>query len=163
MKTNLEKQNTVQSLLITLLPQVLLIGFFAYWLLRNASAPLPSVCTALLALLIAFLLIRTSGRFLDLIRNGPDSDSAAQGKRASSSTVRHPVLTVMLMAALSRIVFFIAVYAIHTAVFGYESGILQMSALWNPPSSYTPWIHDLISPAVPQNSPTEKVGLNAVL
>lgn len=136
MKPNLsDKQNTAKSVLITLMPQVVLIGFFAYWLLRNASAPLPSVCTALLALLIAFLLIRTSGRFLDLIRNGPDSDSAAQGKRASSSTVRHPVLTVMLMAALSRIVFFIAVYAIHTAVFGYESGILQMSALWNPPYS----------------------------
>lgn len=132
MKTNLEKQNTVQSLLITLLPQVLLIGFFAYWLLRNASAPLSSVCTALLALLIAFLLIRTSGRFLDLIRNGPDSDSAAQGKRASSSTVRHPVLMVMLLAALSRILFFIAVYAVHTAVYGYEAGILQMSSLWNP-------------------------------
>ena len=138
MKPNLsDKHNPAKSVLITLMPQVILIGFFAFWLLRNTFAVLPTVCTALLALLIAFLLIRISGRFLELMRTGSDifPDADVHGKRTLSPTVRHPVLTVMLMAALSRIVFFIAVYAIHTAVFGYESGILQMSALWNPPYS----------------------------
>lgn len=138
MKPNLsDKHNPAKSVLITLMPQVILIGFFAFWRLRNTFAVLPTVCTALLALLIAFLLIRISGRFLELMRTGSDifPDADVHGKRTLSPTVRHPVLTVMLMAALSRIVFFIAVYAIHTAVFGYESGILQMSALWNPPYS----------------------------
>ncbi|MBQ3662841.1 MAG: hypothetical protein II914_01775 [Clostridia bacterium] len=139
MKPNLsDKQNTVKSVLITLMPQVVLIGFFAFWLMGNSSAVLPTVFTGLLALLIAFLLIRTSGCFLELMRAGSDSlpDAAdVHGKRSLSPTVRHPVLTVILMAALSRIVFFVAVYAIHTAVYGYESGILQMSALWDPPYS----------------------------
>ena len=44
-------------------------------------------------------------------------------------------MTVFLIAAFSRILFFIAVYAVHTAVYGYEGSIFQLSAVWNPPFS----------------------------
>ena len=37
------------------------------------------------------------------------------------------------------------------------------AALWKPPSSYTPLIQDSISAVVPQNSPTENVGLTILL
>ncbi len=132
-----EKKYNAKSLLITLLPPVLLIGVFAYWLLNSSLPVIPCVCCAALALLVAALMIRTSGRFLYLIGTDavPEDISGIRRTRSNSSTIRHPVLTVILIAALSRIMYFIAVYAVHTAYSGYEGGIFQLSALWNPPFS----------------------------
>ena len=131
-----EKQNSVHSVLITLLPPVLLIGFYACWLLHAVPAIIPAVCCSFLTLLLAFLLIRTSACYLDQISYKISNVSPGKGRsRSFSPTSKHPVLASMLFAALSRIALFIAVYAIHTAVYGYESGILQMSSLWNPPYS----------------------------
>lgn len=133
----IDKKNSVTSIVITILPPILLIGVFAYWILTSSFPVVPSACSGALAVLIACLLIRTSAVFLDQNSTAfrEDTDIGTRNKRAASSSLKHPVLAVMLIAALSRILIFIAVYAVHTAVHGYQAGILQMSSLWNPPFS----------------------------
>ena len=132
-----EKKSSVQTVVITLIPPVLLIGVFTYWLLNSSLPVVPAALCGLLALLISALMIRTSCSFLGMIRTDAGSDEifGIRRTRSNSSTLRHPILALILLAAFSRIIYFIAVYAVHTAYSGYGGGIFQMSALWNPPYS----------------------------
>ena len=132
-----EKKPSIQTVLITLIPPFLLIGVFTYWVLNSSLPIVPAALCGLLALLISALMIRTSGTFLATIRTDAGSDEifGIRRTRSNSSTLRHPILALILLAAFSRIIYFIAVYAVHTAYSGYGGGIFQMSALWNPPYS----------------------------
>ena len=133
------KQNSpgeTRRLIFTLMPIILLVGFFAYGAVTSPPARLSSLFLGAITLMLFIGLgVRFIPRWMEAWSGLPEADiHAGDGKRSNRRAVLHPVMGILLCLTAYRLLLFAAAYALHTAEYGYTGGLFDNMELWSPTS-----------------------------
>lgn len=122
-----------KRVLFTAVPLLLLLIFFARWLLTaHPSQPLGIVAAALVTFLFALLGLRFIPQWMRAWGDTPwEPVRPIEGKRSARQRNMHPIMRLVLALAVFRLLVLIAAYLLLLLDQGYSGGVFDNLGVWN--------------------------------
>lgn len=122
-----------KRVLFTAVPLLLLLIFFARWLLTTRPAqPLGTLAAALVTFLFALLGMRFIPQWMRAWSDMPwEPVRPIEGKRTTRQRNMHPIMRLTLLLVLFRLLVLAAAYFMRLADQGYTGGVFDNLEVWN--------------------------------